>query len=104
MPTPWLAPPPPPAGANGFAIVSLVLGLLGLVCAFAVLSLIFGCIALSQISKSGQKGRGMAICGIVASGVWLVGLTTMAVTGTVLSADQDSRSAYTQDGASTPAS
>jgi len=47
-------------GTNGMAIASLV-------CAFlcSLLAVIFGHIALSQISKTGQGGRGLAIAGLV---------------------------------------
>lgn len=47
---------------NGFAIA-------GFVCAFfvSILGLIFSCIALSQIKKSNEKGKGLAIAGLVLS-------------------------------------
>ena len=54
------------ATTSGFAIASLVLGILG----GAVLAIVFGFIALSQIKKSGAKGRGMAIAGVVLGFVW----------------------------------
>lgn len=63
-------PPAPPYGAaypqqagwNGFAIA-------GFVCAFlcTILGLIFSGIALSQIGRTGQRGRGLAIAGIIIS-------------------------------------
>jgi len=52
---------PAAVGTNGLAIASLITGLLGL----NVLAIIFGFIALSQIKKTGQGGRGMAIAGII---------------------------------------
>jgi Domain of unknown function (DUF4190) len=54
-------------GTNGFAIASLV-------CAFvcSLLGLIFGIVALSQINRTGQKGHGLAVAGIVISAVSLV--------------------------------
>lgn len=47
-------------GTNGMAIASFV-------CAFlcSLLAVIFGHIALSQIGKTGQGGRGLAIAGLV---------------------------------------
>ena len=60
-----------PRAANatsGFAIASLVLGIMGGV----LLSAIFGFVALAKIRDTGQKGRGMAIAGIILSGVWVV--------------------------------
>jgi len=49
------------AGTNGFAIASMIFGILG----GWVLALVFGLIALSQIGRTGESGRGMAIAGIV---------------------------------------
>ncbi len=67
--------PPPMVGTNGFAVASLVCSLFGWVCLFigAFLGIIFGFVALSQIKRTGQKGRGMAIAGIVIGAVVLVG-------------------------------
>ncbi|ORV88394.1 hypothetical protein AWC11_14805 [Mycobacterium interjectum] len=62
-------------GTNGFAVASLVCSLFGWVCMFigAFLGIIFGFVALSQIKRTGQKGRGMAIAGIVVGALVLVG-------------------------------
>ncbi|SFW79322.1 DUF4190 domain-containing protein [Amycolatopsis australiensis] len=77
-PPQWMAmapAPPGPRGRNGFAVASLILGILG-ICGFSlVLGLIFGIVALVQIGKSGQAGRGMAIAGIVLSVLWVGALT-----------------------------
>ncbi len=67
--------PPPPdrsvaGGTNGFAVASLVLGIVGLT-AFPVipslLALIFGYKGRREIDRSGglQEGRGLAVAGIV---------------------------------------
>jgi hypothetical protein len=53
---------------NGFAIAAFVLGLLGVV----LLSVIFGIIALRQIPRRMQRGRGLAIAGLAISGGWVV--------------------------------
>ena len=50
---------------NGYAIASMVLGILWLSCVGSVLALIFGYMSLGQIRKRGEGGRGMAIAGIV---------------------------------------
>ncbi|WP_164842355.1 DUF4190 domain-containing protein [Actinoplanes solisilvae] len=65
----YAPPPPPPAtGTNGFAIAALILGILG----GGLLGIIFGIVALVQIKKRPQGGRGLAIAGLVISGVWLL--------------------------------
>lgn len=52
---------------NGLAVASLVLGILWLYWLGSVLAVIFGHVALNQISRSGemQQGRGLAIAGLV---------------------------------------
>lgn len=73
-PSPYGYPPAPqPSGTNGLAIASLVTSLLGFVFPVlpAVLAIIFGFVSLSQINKSGQGGRGMAIAGIVIGFLWV---------------------------------
>lgn len=79
---PGYQPPPQAQGTNGFAIAALVFGLLG-----GCLALIFGPIALSQIKKTGQQGRGMAIAGMVAFGVWLVIGVLIGVTAALSAKD-----------------
>jgi hypothetical protein len=58
---------------NRLAIFSLVLGILtpcgGLP---GLLSVVFGIVSLSQIKKKGERGTGLAVGGIAATGVWLV--------------------------------
>lgn len=67
------SPPPPPIQipyptqalqrpTNGFAIASLVISLS---CFGGILAVIFGHVALSQISRSGEDGRALAIAGLV---------------------------------------
>lgn len=55
------------------AIASLVLGLVSIPLCFifipGVLAIVFGFIALSQTGASGQKGRGMAIAGLILGGI-----------------------------------
>jgi len=52
---------------NGFAIASIVLGILWIWWIGSVLAIIFGFVALNQIKTSNgqQTGRGMAIAGLV---------------------------------------
>ncbi|MFC4053919.1 DUF4190 domain-containing protein [Actinomadura syzygii] len=69
-------PPPPSHGApasektSGLAIAAFVTGLLG---CFGIVGLVLGFVALRNISRTGAKGRGLAIAGIVLSCLWLVG-------------------------------
>jgi uncharacterized membrane protein YvbJ len=53
---------------SGFAIASLVLGILGI----SILAIIFGAIAINQTGKDPNlSGRGMAIAGLVLGIVWV---------------------------------
>ncbi|MEV0071993.1 MULTISPECIES: DUF4190 domain-containing protein [unclassified Amycolatopsis] len=87
------APPPPPPPAtgktNGYAITSLVLAivpLLKVLFGFALaipgisllLSVIFGVVALRQIRRTGDSGRGLAIAGLALCGAWLLTLIITA--------------------------
>jgi len=60
-------PPGPtrPRGTNGMAVASLVLSLLWLCWLGSIAAVILGHIALSQIKRTGQAGRGIAIAGLV---------------------------------------
>jgi len=72
---PYAYPPVQDQTTNGFAIASLVCSIVGI----QILGWIFGGVALSQISRTGQKGRGLAIAGIVIGIAWaLIGLMMFA--------------------------
>jgi hypothetical protein len=84
-----VTPPPPQAvgrptfvrqtaATNGFAIASLVVGLLWMWWIGSVLAVVFGHVALKQIarSESGQSGRGLAIAGLA---LGYLGLATLLV-------------------------
>ena len=68
-----------PQGTNGFAVAALVSGILGCSLVLIVLAGVFGCVALSQIKKTGQAGRGLAIAGLVAAGVWVAAVAALVV-------------------------
>jgi peptidyl-prolyl cis-trans isomerase B (cyclophilin B) len=53
---------PQPQATNGMAIASLVCAFL-----FAPLGIVFGHVSLSQIKRTGEQGRGLAIAGLVIS-------------------------------------
>jgi hypothetical protein len=71
--------PPADPGVNGFAIWALVTGFFGFI--GAVLATVFGLIALNQIGKTGQRGRGLAIAGLSLAGGWLLVLVAVIVVG-----------------------
>jgi hypothetical protein len=70
------AEPSRSGGMSGWAIASFVLGLLGVF----IFSVIFASIALHRIKRLGQRGRGLAIAGLVLSGLWIT-LIALAVMG-----------------------
>ncbi len=61
---------------SGFAIASFIFGLLGGV----MFSVVFGFVALRKIQRLGQRGRGLAIAGLVLSGIWIM-LIILAIIG-----------------------
>ena len=77
-PAPYPAYPTKP-GTNGFAIAALILGIIGAV----LLSVIFGIIALNQTKGGRQGGRGMAIAGLIISGVWVFVIAAVVVVAIV---------------------
>jgi hypothetical protein len=66
---------------NGLAIASLVLGILWLFWLGSVASLVFGLIALKQIKDNNEKGRGLAMAGIILSVLALAGLIILIIIG-----------------------
>jgi hypothetical protein len=105
MAEPWdtqAAPPPPPPGSqtappyyvaaktNGFAIASMVLGIIWIYWIGSILALVFGYIAKGQIEQSGgaQTGMGMAVAGIVLGwigvGILLLFVLLLAIGSTSL--------------------
>ncbi|TSD96645.1 DUF4190 domain-containing protein [Skermania sp. ID1734] len=99
-------PPPPPPGqfyyqpfaprkTNGLAIAALVCSLF-----FAPLGILFGHISLSQIKRTGDEGRGLAIAGLVIGYIFtVVGVVvTVVVVASVVSfmhaVDDQANAAY----------
>ncbi|MET9389768.1 DUF4190 domain-containing protein [Streptomyces sp. NPDC006624] len=68
-----------PVSVNALAVAALVLGVL---CFLPAVGLVLGLIALAQIRRSGQSGRGMAVAGAALSSLgivlWAVTLSTGA--------------------------
>lgn len=69
-----------PVPVNGLAISSLVLGIL---CFVPAVGLVLGLIALAQIKKRGEHGKGMAVAGSVLSSVGLALWALVLSTGSV---------------------
>ena len=63
----------PPAEYCGFAIASMVLGIVWIYGLGAVLALIFGYMAKRDIARTGKRGDGMATAGIVLGWVGIAG-------------------------------
>jgi hypothetical protein len=68
---------------NGFAVASLVLGIVWVMGVGSILALVFGYIAKAQIDRSEDEetGRGMAIAGIVLGWVGVGFLALMIISG-----------------------
>ncbi|WP_159796074.1 DUF4190 domain-containing protein [Puerhibacterium puerhi] len=60
---------PAAPGTDGFAIASLVTGILGT----GIVALVLGIVGLNRVKKSGQNGKGMSIAGIVLGALGIVG-------------------------------
>ncbi|HEV3450071.1 MAG TPA: DUF4190 domain-containing protein [Acidimicrobiia bacterium] len=80
-------PSPAEVTRNGMAVASLVLGLTWLLWAGSILAVVFGHLALRQIaaSQGWQRGRGMALSGLILGYCWLalllLGIVSAAVLG-----------------------
>ncbi|MEV6829398.1 DUF4190 domain-containing protein [Amycolatopsis sp. NPDC051102] len=70
---------PGPAKRDGFAVASLITGVLGFFGITALLGVVFGIVALVRIHRTGERGRGLAIGGIAAGLVWAIALPVAAV-------------------------
>lgn len=66
------------APVNGFAIAALVLGIL---CFLPFVGLVLGIVGLVQIKKKGERGKGMAVSGIVLSSIGAFLMTVSLATG-----------------------
>lgn len=73
---PYGAPPAGPDKYNVLAIVSLITAFF-----FSLVAVITGHIALSQIKKTGEKGRGLAIAGLI---IGYAGIASVIVLAAIL--------------------
>jgi hypothetical protein len=67
------------------AILALVFGIIAAI----PLSVILGIVALVQIPKNGQKGKGLAIAGLILSALWIAGIAAIAVFADPVEPDRD---------------
>lgn len=62
---------PAPQGTNGLAVASLVCSVTSPLLCFvlAIVGVVLGVVALNQIKRTGQNGRGLALAGIIVGAV-----------------------------------
>ncbi|MGD0612801.1 MAG: DUF4190 domain-containing protein [Anaerolineales bacterium] len=93
-------PPPPATKTNVISIISLVVGIIGLlgVCVaifipvagpicvgiLAIVAIVTGFLGMNQVGKTGEKGRGMAIGGLILGVVTLLAACLLGVGAAVL--------------------
>ncbi len=68
------AQPPSEPRTNTLALLSFIFCLLG-----GLLGIVFGHIALSQIKRTGESGRGLAIAGLVLGYGWIAAILSFFV-------------------------
>lgn len=71
--------PPPRTTTNSLAVASLVCAFL-----FAPLGIVFGHMSLSQITKRGENGRGLALAGLIIGYLVVVATVVVVVVSVVL--------------------
>ncbi|MEU6851003.1 DUF4190 domain-containing protein [Actinacidiphila alni] len=69
--------PPPPTNTNGMAIASLVTSFT----CIPLLGAIFGLVGLKQIKRRGERGKGLAVAGLVLSTIGTLGLALIITLG-----------------------
>jgi hypothetical protein len=80
-----LPTPDPSKGPDGYAIASLVLGLLPIMC--GLFAIVFGIVALGRIRLSQRPGRGLAIAGIVLGICWFLGFLAAVLLRVLIGSD-----------------
>jgi hypothetical protein len=94
-------PPPQPTyapGTNGLAIAALCCGIFGLFLVSSILGVVFGIVALNQLRARPQKGRNMAIGGIVSGSAWLVVWAALIGIGLTSGPERDATGKVTAQG------
>lgn len=75
--------PPVKRRTNGFAVASLVIGILWVGGLGSILALVLGIMGLKQVNRSGQSGKGLAIAGIVLGSLGILTAIVVTLTYTV---------------------
>ncbi|MEW9532518.1 DUF4190 domain-containing protein [Microbispora sp. NPDC049125] len=91
---PYGQAPPQPPRTNGLAIASLIFGIIGGI----PLSVIFGIVALVQIRRRGDRGRGLAVAGLVLSSLWILFVAAVVVIAILTSPQRDATGTITDGG------
>ncbi len=90
FPPPAFPPDPRRAsGTNGLAVAALCLGLAFFIPLASVVAVVLGVVALSQLRTDGQRGRGMAIGGIVLGALGIIAWASLVVSLLLSGPDRD---------------
>ena len=84
-------------GHNGLAIAALCCGVAVFVPFASFAAIVLGIVALGQVRRVVQKGRGMAIAGIVLGSLWIAGALAFIVFAVTSSPDRDATGALAPD-------
>ncbi|WP_076263971.1 DUF4190 domain-containing protein [Intrasporangium flavum] len=87
-------------GTNGLAIAALCCGIAGFVPFASIVAIVLGIVALNQLKKVVQDGRGMAVAGIVLGSLWIVGFGALIAIG--IATDSGDSTASGSSKSSTP--
>ncbi len=95
--TGWSGTPSTPVpGSNGLAIAALCCGIFGFVPLAAVVAIVLGIVALNQLRDRIQRGKGMAIAGLVLGVLWVLGWVAFIVAVATDAPARDASGAVTQ--------
>ncbi len=95
QPLPPVPQASPAAKTNTLALISLIVALVPVVLIFIpvvrclvilcpIAAIILGIIGLSQISKTMERGKGMAIAGIIVGAFWIILIPIILIAGVTL--------------------
>lgn len=87
-----------PQPVSGLAIASMVLGIIWLAWLGSLLAVIFGHVALRRIRRSGQRGSGMAVAGLV---LGYIGVATAVLAIVIAAANSGNSNPSAATGSST---